>query len=131
MFNANYFNRFNESETYAAGEVIFNEGDQGNLIYAIQLGEVQVVHNGEVLATLGEGELFGEMALIDSMPRSATVIALTDVRLVPVDQAHFYAMLQKTPVFGTTVMQVISNRLRHASGLTEKTPFVFQPSELR
>ncbi|MBZ0304223.1 MAG: cyclic nucleotide-binding domain-containing protein [Anaerolineae bacterium] len=117
MFNADYFNQFHESETYQAGEILIGEGDAGDTIYAIQQGEVQVVHNGDVLATLGPGELVGEMALIDQMPRSATVIALTDVRVVPVDPDHFYALLQKTPVFGTRVMHLISSRLRRAAGL--------------
>src|SRR5690606_13642641 len=117
MFNADYFNQFSDSIYVEAGEVIFGEGDPGDVIYVVQEGEVQVIHDGAVLATLGPGELVGEMALIDNMPRSATVIAHTDVKLVPVDHNHFYALLQKTPVFGTTVMQLISKRLRHAAGL--------------
>jgi CRP-like cAMP-binding protein len=117
MFNADYFNRFSDSESFQAGEVIFDQGDSGDIIYAIQAGEVEVVHDGERLAVLGPGELVGEMALIDDMPRSARVVALTDVKVVPVNRDHFYAMLQKTPVFGTTVMQLISRRLRHAAGL--------------
>jgi CRP-like cAMP-binding protein len=119
VFNADYFNRFSDSESFEAGEIIIEEGQPDATIYVIKSGEVEVSHNGETLATLGAGELVGEMALIDTMPRSATVIALTDVVLVPVDQAHFYAMLQKTPVFSTTVMQVITSRLRHAAGLEE------------
>lgn len=130
MFNADYFNRFHDSEVFEGGEVIFEEGDLGDMIYAIQSGEVQVIHNGQVLATLGEGELVGEMALIDNMPRSATVIALTDVRLVPVDPARFYALLQRTPVFGTTVMHLISQRLRAASGLSEVSEPPLRPLQL-
>jgi CRP/FNR family cyclic AMP-dependent transcriptional regulator len=122
MFNADYFNKFSEAEAFEAGEIIIEEGRSDNTIYVIRSGEAQVVHGGEVLATLGEGELFGEMALIDNMPRSATVLALTDVVVVPVNSDHFYAMVQKTPVFGATVMHVISGRLRRAAGLQESDP---------
>lgn len=119
MFNADYFNRFSEAESFEAGEIIIEEGQSDATIYVIRSGEVQVVHNGEVLATLGEGELFGEMALIDNMPRSANVVALTDVVVVPVNQEHFYALLHRTPVFGATMMHLISSRLRRAAGLQE------------
>lgn len=119
MFNADYFNKFSEAESFEAGEVIIEEGQSDATIYVIRSGEVQVIHNGEELAVLGEGELFGEMALIDNMPRSATVIALTDTTVVPVNHDHFYVLLQKMPVFGATVMHLISTRLRRATGLDE------------
>lgn len=122
MFNADYFNQFSESESFEAGEIIIEEGQSDDTLYVIRAGEVQVVHDGEVLATLGAGELIGEMALIDNMPRSATVIAATDTILVPISGDHFYALLQKTPVFGTTVMHIISKRLRRAAGLQEADP---------
>jgi CRP-like cAMP-binding protein len=122
MFNADYFNKFSEAESFEAGEIIIEEGQSDATIYVIRSGEVQVVHNGEELAVLGEGDLFGEMALIDNMPRSATIIALTDTVVVPVNHDHFYALLQKAPVFGATVMHVISSRLRRAAGLQETDP---------
>lgn len=122
MFNADYFNKFSEAESFEAGEVIIEEGQSDDTIYVIRSGEAQVIHNGEVLATLGEGELFGEMALIDNLPRSATVVALTDTVVVPVNRDHFYALLQRTPVFGATVMHLISGRLRRAAGLQENDP---------
>jgi CRP/FNR family cyclic AMP-dependent transcriptional regulator len=122
MFNADYFNKFSEAESFEAGEVIIEEGHSDNTIFVIRSGEAQVVHKGELLATLGEGELFGEMALIDNMPRSATVIALTDVVVIPVNRDHFYVLLQKMPVFGATVMHLISSRLRRAAGLDEVDP---------
>ena len=117
MFNADYFSRFNQPEQYQAGDVLFDEGDTGDTIYVIQQGEVQVIHDGEPLAVLGVGELVGEMALIDNMPRSATVVALTDLIVVPVNRQHFNAMLYKTPIFSVQVMQTISHRLRRTSGL--------------
>jgi CRP/FNR family cyclic AMP-dependent transcriptional regulator len=122
MFNADYFNQFSEFESFEAGEIIIEEGQSDDTIYVIRSGEVQVVHDGEVLATLGAGELVGEMSLIDNLPRSATVIALSDTVVVPVSNDHFYALLQKTPVFGATVMHIISKRLRRAAGLQETDP---------
>ncbi len=122
MFSADYFNKFSDSEFYEAGEVIIEEGQSDETIYVIRSGEVEVSHNGEALATLGVGDIVGEMALIDNMPRSATVTALSDTVVVPVNSDHFYAMIAKTPVFGATVMHVISSRLRRAAGLQQIDP---------
>jgi hypothetical protein len=62
---------------FAAGDVIFSEGDKGNVMYVVRSGEVATEHRGHVMETLGGGGIFGEMALIDGSPRSATVRAKT------------------------------------------------------
>ena len=82
---------------YAAGHVICREGDPGDCMYVIQAGEVNVVIRGQggqevPLATLKSGELLGEMTLVDAQPRSADVIAGTDVRLCRMDRTAFDAM---------------------------------------
>jgi CRP-like cAMP-binding protein len=69
-----------------AGETIFKEGDPATELYVIQSGRVGIHLGNRLLDTLETNEIFGEMALIDSAPRSATAIATTDVRLVPVSK---------------------------------------------
>ena len=65
----------------AAGEVVFRQGDVGDRYYVVESGDVEVVGNGRVVATLGPGEGFGEIALLRRTPRTATVVARSDVRL--------------------------------------------------
>lgn len=64
---------------------------------------------------LGEGEIFGEMALIDNEPRSATIVAETDCVLVPVSEAQFLFMTSEAPYFGLSLMRVLVERLRAAN----------------
>lgn len=97
---------------YAAGEVVFNIGDAGDLMYVVQSGEVEVSINGRVLDTLGPGGVFGEMALIDHAPRTATVTARTDCRLVPIDETRFLNHVHRTPFFALQVMRIMNDRLR-------------------
>ncbi len=72
---------------FKAGEVIFRQGDAAEELFVIQSGTVEIRLGNRVLDTLPQLSIFGEMALIDSSPRSATAIAATDVTLVPVGEA--------------------------------------------
>jgi CRP/FNR family transcriptional regulator, cyclic AMP receptor protein len=75
--------------TYNAGDVIFRQGDEAEELYVIQSGTVEIRLGNRLLDTLPERSIFGEMALIDDAPRSATAIAATDVTLVPVGEKQF------------------------------------------
>jgi CRP/FNR family transcriptional regulator, cyclic AMP receptor protein len=98
-----------------AGEVIFKEGDAATELYVIQSGRVGIQHGNRLLDTLEEHSIFGEMALIDAAPRSATAMALTDVTLVPVSEKQFLFMVSQTPFFALMVMRVLARRLRAAN----------------
>jgi CRP-like cAMP-binding protein len=87
-------------------------GDEGRFMYVIQEGELEVSVNGAVIDRLGPGHLFGEMALIDHSPRTATVRATTDCRLVPIDEARFMNHVHRTPFFALQVMRIMDERLR-------------------
>jgi CRP/FNR family transcriptional regulator, cyclic AMP receptor protein len=100
------------TEFYTAGETIFTAGDDGHHMYVVQEGEVEVIANGKVIDVHGPGGLFGEMAIIDNSPRSATVVAKTDSKLVPIDQDKFMYHVHRTPFFALTVMRVMTERLR-------------------
>ncbi len=97
---------------YAAGELIFEAGDPGHVMYVVQEGEVDVLANGRVIDTVTAGGIFGEMALIDRSPRSASVMARTDCRVVPLDEARFMQHVHRTPFFALQVMRIMTERLR-------------------
>jgi CRP/FNR family transcriptional regulator, cyclic AMP receptor protein len=97
---------------FKAGEVIFNEGDPVQDLFVVQSGKVEIRHANRVLETVGPNDIFGEMALIDHQPRSATVVAVTDVKLVPVSEKQFLILVSRTPYFALNVMQTLARRLR-------------------
>src|ERR1700687_5260340 len=97
---------------YKAGDIIFREGDSGTEFYVIQTGRVRVMSGNKLLETLGGNEIFGEMALIDASPRSATVVAETDVVVAPVTEKQYLFLVRHTPYFALKVMRVLADRLR-------------------
>src|SRR5690606_13545054 len=82
-----------EPRELAAGTTVFSEGDAGDRYYVVESGEVDVVGDGLTLTTLGPGEGFGEVALLRSSPRTATVVARSDVRLRALGSDHFLAVV--------------------------------------
>lgn len=100
---------------FKAGDVIFNQGDSGSEFFVIKSGKVEIRLGNRLLGTLGEHDIFGEMALIDSAPRSATAVAATDVKLVPVGEKQFLFLVSRTPYFALNVMRVLARRLRNAT----------------
>jgi CRP-like cAMP-binding protein len=113
----NYFIHAKEFEEYKAGQVIFEEGTDGNVMYAIKEGQVDIIHNGKTIETLNAGEFFGEMALVDQSPRSANAIAKTDCKIIVVNQHRFLFLVQETPTFALQVMHVMSERVRRFIGM--------------
>jgi CRP/FNR family cyclic AMP-dependent transcriptional regulator len=114
---------FKDSEDLAefpAGAVIIKEGDEGNHMYVVLEGELVISLKNKILASSLPGEVVGEMALINSDIRSATVIAKTDCRLVLIDQTSFKSLLQYVPEFSQHVMTVLANRLQAAYEMIEE-----------
>lgn len=100
------------SRRYKAGETIFSEGDRGSELFVIQHGLVRIQSGNRLLETLGENEIFGEMALIDDSPRSASAIAETDVAIAPVTEKQYLFLVRHTPFFALKVLRVLAQRLR-------------------
>ena len=98
--------------SYAAGEVIFAEGDKGDAMFVVRTGEVTIERGGRVMETLSGGGVFGEMALIDGSPRSATVRAKTDCEVAPINEKTFLFLVHETPFFAIAVMRTLADRLR-------------------
>jgi CRP/FNR family cyclic AMP-dependent transcriptional regulator len=95
-----------------AGEIIFKEGDEAQQLFVIKSGEVAIQSGNRMLAELSTNHIFGEMALIDDAPRSATAVAKTDVELVPISEKQFLFLVSQTPFFALKVMRVLARRLR-------------------
>ena len=109
-----FLNFFRDVETtnFAAGEHVFREGDHGEIMFVVIEGEVEILEGLTLLEVAGPGSIIGEMALIDDEPRSASVVARTNVKLVPVNRRRFEFMVQETPFFALTVMKILADRLR-------------------
>ena len=98
--------------TFKAGDVIFRQGDAAEELFVIKSGQVEIRIGNRVLHTVPELGIFGEMALIDHAPRSATAVALTEVTLVPVGEKQFLFLVSRTPHFALNVMRTLAQRLR-------------------
>lgn len=97
------------------GEVVFKEGDPGDVMYAVVDGSVDILLGDTVLETVESGGIVGELALVDAGPRSASAIVRTPARLARVDQREFTFLVQEHPTFALQVMRVLAERIRHAN----------------
>ncbi len=95
-----------------AGQPVFKVGDPGDRMYVLMTGEADIVVGNVVVERAGPGALLGELALVDATPRTATVMAITDCSLLPIDVKRFRFLVQETPNFALHVMKVIAERLR-------------------
>src|SRR5215208_4705613 len=91
--------RGTEGTSYAAGQTIVEAGTKGETMYIVLDGEVEVRISDKKLETGSAGTIFGEMALIDNDPRSATVVAKTDCRVVEIGRKRFEFLVSETPYF--------------------------------
>jgi CRP-like cAMP-binding protein len=106
------FGKETDVVTLAPGEVLFEKGEPGRFIYVVKSGDLQIIDGDYVYETVSAGGILGEMALVDTGPRSATVRAIKQSVVIPVDESRFLFMVQQTPLFAIRVMRVMSARLR-------------------
>ncbi len=110
--------------TYAAGDMIFSQGDLGTDMFIIQDGEVEIIKHisGEshILSHLERGDFFGEMALLEAAPRTADAIAKTEVKALVINGSRFDDMLKKNPEIAVRIIRKYSKRLREANTLLER-----------
>jgi CRP-like cAMP-binding protein len=90
------------SRSFKAGETIFRAGDPASELFVVQSGAVEIRIGDRVIETVPENGIFGEMALIDDAPRSATAVAVGDVKLVPVGQKQFLFLVSRRPFSRST-----------------------------
>ena len=94
-----------------AGAVLTKEGMTGREFFIVLDGWIEVYHDGRIIADYGPGYVFGEIALIDDRPRTATVIAKTPVTLDVIAQREFWAMLDQVPKLSKKLLKVVGRRL--------------------
>ncbi len=109
--------RAGQARTFQAGEIIFSAGDPGDGFYVIESGRVQIIATvsatePRVLATISDGDFFGEMAVLDDAPRSATAKAETDTRATFVSRSVLLQLLERRPGLALSLIREFSNRIR-------------------
>lgn len=107
-------------EEFPAGSVIIQEGDDGNRMYIVIKGKVDISLKNRNIGSVLPGEILGEMALLNSDVRSATATALTDCQLALIDQASFQLLLKHVPDFALHIVNVLATRLQGAYQVIEK-----------
>jgi CRP/FNR family transcriptional regulator, cyclic AMP receptor protein len=98
-----------------SGHALFRQGEPGDTMFVVIEGGVEVTRDGRVIETIGAGEIIGELALIDTGPRSASAITVMPSRLVCVGKQEFTFLVQEHPTFALQVMAVMAERLRRAN----------------
>ncbi|MDJ0662252.1 MAG: cyclic nucleotide-binding domain-containing protein [Crocosphaera sp.] len=100
-------------QTFAKGDIIFNNGDKGTVMYGIIEGTVEMSIDGKVVEVIEKGDVFGQGALVhEDYLRASTAVAKTDCKLAILDREHFLFAVQQTPMFALEVMRSYSDRHR-------------------
>jgi CRP/FNR family cyclic AMP-dependent transcriptional regulator len=108
---------------FDVGDVIFEEGSTGRELFVVLDGKIDIVKitsaGKTVIVTLGKGEFFGEMAVIDGSSRSATAVAATpNTRVMRINHARFVYLVSQQPAFALMIMDALSRRLRASNAVT-------------
>ncbi len=106
------FDNDQSAEIHPAGKTIFQVGDTGEQMFAVLAGSVDILIHGKLVETIGAGGVFGEMALVEDRPRSATAIVKTEATIVTVDRKRFMFLVQQSPFFALQLMAIMAERLR-------------------
>jgi CRP/FNR family transcriptional regulator, cyclic AMP receptor protein len=105
--------------TYADGEIVIRQGDPGDALFVVEEGTVEIVAERDgherTLRTAGPGELLGEMALFEKEPRSATVRARGQARILTIDRRHFLRRISEDPTLAFRIIEVMAHRVRELS----------------
>lgn len=101
-----------DPKPYNKGSHIFKKGDPGDSMFIVTHGEVDIISDGQTVDHLADGEIFGEMTLIDKETRSADAVASIDSEILEIDEARFLYMTENAPTFALKVMRMITSRLR-------------------
>jgi CRP-like cAMP-binding protein len=101
-----------EEVDLARGEQLFEQGDAGHCLYIVAAGQVRIHIEERTLAYAGAGEVIGEMALLESEPRLATVTGSVDSLLLRLDQRPFFELLEVQPELACGMIRTLAGRLR-------------------
>ena len=98
--------------SYPAGAEIIAPGDTNKMMYVVEKGELAVRIRDVEVEQISEGGIFGEMGVVDPRPHTASIVALTDVRLYGVNEQQFLRLISTTPTFAIRVMRILARRTR-------------------
>lgn len=120
-------------KSYKDGEIIVRQGDDGDCMYVIQSGKVQVVREQDgkelELAVMGEGDFFGEMAIFERQKRAATVRAHGDAKVLTVDKRTLLQRIQADPSLAFRMIETLAHRVRELGGqLIRESPQSHKPT---
>ena len=110
----------NNSKRYAAGDIVFRQGDEADGVYIVQEGEIELLLDDVLVGLEQAGGIIGEMAMIDETTRSATARASTECVLQHLDRDQFINMIEASPSFVFHLMRVMAERLRRTNELLGK-----------
>ncbi|KAA3656934.1 MAG: Crp/Fnr family transcriptional regulator [Chloroflexi bacterium] len=141
-----FFNNLNQEEVgnlskrlvprrFNAGQIIFHHGDPGGLLYIISRGKVKITHStpdGQeaMLAIFGSGDFFGELALLDDSPRSATVEALEPTETMTLHRDEFIRYIHNNPNFSLHILQTLAQHIRRLNNQLSDIFFLDLPARL-
>jgi len=97
---------------YAAGDVVFCEGDPPRFMYVVLSGSVEIAHGGRVIETIGAGKALGILSLLDEQPRSITATAREPGEIAVIEARRFCFLVEEVPGFAWYVMAELARRLR-------------------
>jgi CRP-like cAMP-binding protein len=117
------------------GTMIFARGDSGTALFAIASGTVKISApsaegKGAVFNLISEGAIFGEIAVLDGLPRTADATALTDCELMVIERRDFISLIRERAEFAVKLIEVLCRRLRHTTGQLEDVMFLDLPGRL-
>jgi CRP-like cAMP-binding protein len=104
---------------FTGGGVIFAPGDAADCAYIVKAGKVEMREKGRSVELLESGEIFGELALIDAEPRSASAVAVGSVELIPISRNLFDALIRDDSDFALTIVRVMAKSLRATMKMLE------------
>src|SRR5215468_1741385 len=107
------FNNEPDVRPFSPGQTIFEEGQPGDVMFAVLEGEVEINRQNRVIESITAGGVFGEMALIDQKPRSASAIGRTSGRLAAINARRFQVLVSQNPHFAIQMLQLLAERVRH------------------
>jgi CRP/FNR family cyclic AMP-dependent transcriptional regulator len=125
----------NHSRTVEPGQVIFKEGERGSELYIIIEGEVEIrkrtsSSTAKTLITFHKGDIFGEMALVEGKPRSATAIAVKPCRMLVINESLLDSMLENNPDFAKKMIRILAERLRKANALIQDLTYTNRQNQV-
>ena len=121
--------------SFRRGATIFERGDPGTALFAIRSGTVKISApsadgKGAVFNLISEGAIFGEIAVLDGLPRTAAATALTDCELMVIERRDFITLIRERAELALKLIEVLCRRLRHTTGQLEDVMFLDLPGRL-